>query len=112
MDGTAGGAGATIKISVTETKAANNFGHGILALTTAGRSLIAMVLNRIEAVNNNGSGVQANGPTSAIILGNSTVVSNGTGVSQVNGGAIGSYKNNGINANGADGTPLAQVILN
>ncbi len=45
-------------------------------------------------------------------MGNSTVTGNGTGVSQTNGGVIGSYKNNNINANGADGTPLTQVILN
>ena len=70
-----------------------------------------MVLNRIVASNNNLVGVQANGPV-GIIMGHSTVAGNGTGVNQVNGGVIGSYKNNNINANGADGTPLAQVILN
>ena len=71
-----------------------------------------MVIDRIDALNNNGFGVQANGPVAEIIMGNSTVTGNGTGVSQTNGGVIGSYKNNNINANGADGTPLTQVILN
>jgi len=112
VDGTGGGADAAIKISVTETKAANNSGNGILASTTAGHSGIAMVVNQIEALNNNGVGVQASGPGVGIIMGNSTVAGNGTGVSQANGAIIGSYKNNNINANGADGTPLTQVILN
>lgn len=112
VDGTTGEAAAVIKISITETKAANNSRNGIFALTTAGRSPIAMVLSRIEASNNNGIGVQANGPAAGIIIGNSTVAGNGIGVSQVNGGVIGSYKNNSINANGADGTPLVQVNMN
>jgi hypothetical protein len=110
-DGTTGGTGTLIKISITETKTANNSANGIVAFTTAGHSGIGMVLSRIEASNNNGVGVQANGPL-GILIANSTIVGNGTGVSQVNGGGIGSYKNNNINANGADGTPLTQVTLN
>jgi hypothetical protein len=112
VDGTGGAAGAIIKISVTETKAANNSSTGILASTTAGHSPITMVIDRIDALNNNGFGVRATGPDAGIIMGNSTVTGNGTGVSQANSGIVGSYKNNNINANGADGTPLTQVILN
>jgi hypothetical protein len=112
VDGTTGGAGASIIISVTQTRAANNSSNGFTAFTTTGHSRITMLLDRIVASNNNVVGVQANGPGVGIIMGNSTVAGNGTGVSQVNGGVIGSYKNNNINANGADGTPLTQIILN
>ena len=112
VDGTGGAAGAIIKISVTETKAASNSGNGILASSSAGDSPITMVIDRIDALNNNGFGVQANGSGAGIIMGNSTVTGNGTGVSQVNGGVVGSYKNNNIDANGADGTPLTPVTLN
>jgi len=111
-DGSGGGAAAAVKMTVTETKAANNSNNGITALSTAGRSPVAVVLDRIVSSNNNGIGVQANGSGTGIVIGNSTVVLNGTGVSQINGGSVVSYKNNAINANGADGTPLTQLGLN
>jgi len=111
VDGSSGGASAIIKVSVTDTKAANNSGNGIAASSPAGHSPIEMVINHADAVNNNGIGVQATG-TSGILIGNSNVVGNGTGVSQTSGGSISSYKNNNINANGADGTPLGQTNLN
>jgi hypothetical protein len=57
VDGTTGGAAATVKISVTETKAANNSSNGFVAFTTAGHSPIAMLLNRIVASNNDAVGV-------------------------------------------------------
>jgi hypothetical protein len=112
VDGTSGAAEARIKLSITDMKAANNSANGIIAVTAAGRSPIAMVLNRVEASNNNAAGVQASGSGAAIIIGNSTIVGNATGVGQTNGGGIASYKNNLINANGSDGTPLPQVALN
>jgi hypothetical protein len=70
------------------------------------------VLSQIGASNNIGIGVQANGPGVGILVGASEVAGNGTGVSQANGGVVGSYKNNVINANGIDGTPLTSVALN
>jgi hypothetical protein len=112
VDGRGGGAGTVVHISATETRAVGNSANGFTALTTAGNSVIAMVLDRIVASDNNIVGVHANGPNAAIIMGGSTVVDNGTGVSQVNGGSIGSFKNNIINANAADGTPLPPVNLN
>jgi parallel beta helix pectate lyase-like protein len=110
VDGTGGGAGSIIKISVTETKLASNSGSGILAASLTGQSPIQMVVNQIEAVNN-GFGVQAVGP-SGIIIGNSTITGNGTGVSQASGASIASYKTNAIDANGVDGTPLTPANLN
>jgi hypothetical protein len=95
-----------------ETKAANNSANGVVAFSTAGHSAVATVIDRLEAVNNNGLGIQGNGPAVGILIGNSTVTGNGTGVSVVNGAAIGSYKNNIINANGIDGTPLTAVPVN
>ena len=58
----------------------------------------------------NSTGVSTNG--ASVVLGSSTVVGNGTGVSQTNGGTISSYKNNQINLNGVDGTPLPGLNAN
>ena len=112
VDGSGAGSGAVVNIAVTETKAANNSANGIVAFSTAGHSAVATMLDHFEAVNNSGLGVQANGPGVGILIGNSTVSGNGTGVSPVNGAIIGSYKNNSINGNGTNGTPLTAVGLN
>jgi hypothetical protein len=55
----------------------------------------------------NGTGVSAASAT--VFLGNSTIVGNTTGVT---GATVLSYKNNEINGNGTDGTPLTQANLN
>jgi hypothetical protein len=112
VDGTAGGSGTVIKVLLSETKASNNSGNGILASTAAGHSQVGVVIERADASNNVGIGIQANGLGVGILLGNSTVSTNGVGVSQANGGGIASYKTNMINGNGADGTPLTAVGLN
>jgi hypothetical protein len=111
-DASGGSSAAVIKIAVTETKAANNSANGIVAFSIAGHSAVAIVVDRFAAANNNGLGIQGNGPGVGILIGNSTITENGTGVSAINGAAIGSYKNNSINANGIDGTPLTAVPLN
>jgi hypothetical protein len=92
VDGTVGGAGTVVKATVTETKVANNAGNGITEVSTAGHSIVFMLLDRIMASNNNSVGVQANGPIVGIIIGGSTIAGNVTGVSQVNGGNIGSTR--------------------
>jgi hypothetical protein len=111
LDGTGGGSAAPIKLSVTQTRIANNSGNGIVGSSTAGHSPVQVVANHIEVVNNNLIGVSASG-TAAILIGDSTITFNGTGVSQAGGGTVPSYKNNAINGNGTDGTPLTPVNLN
>jgi hypothetical protein len=111
-DGSGASSGTVINVAVTETKAANNSANGFVSFSTAGHAAVATVLDHFEAVNNSGLGIQANGPGVGILIGNSTVTGNGTGVSPVNGAIIGSYKNNSINANGTNGTPLTAVGLN
>jgi hypothetical protein len=58
------------------------------------------------------AGVQASGPGAGIVVGDSAITGNGTGVSQTNSAAIASCKNNVIDANGIDGTRLRPVGLN
>jgi hypothetical protein len=122
--------GAAGKLVVTDTTVTNNTGDGIRVATSAGAVLAD--INHVRAEMNtgvgfhivgttgsvgalidhsdatlNGTGVQAASAT--VLLGNSTVAANGTGVT---GSTILSYKQNKINGNGTDGTPLPQAQLN
>jgi hypothetical protein len=86
-----------------------NSGVGVGATLPAGKPGLEVFIDRLTAVFN-GTGVSTNG--AFIRLGNSTIIGNSTGVSQANGGTATSYKDNQINDNGADGTPLTAVGLN
>jgi hypothetical protein len=59
----------------------------------------------------NSTAVAANGTGASVLLSNSTIVGNGTGVSQSNSGSVTSFKNNVINSNAVDGTPLTGMPL-
>jgi hypothetical protein len=122
--------GAAGKLVVTDTTLTNNTGDGIRVATTAGNVLadikgvkaelnagaafhivgttgsVGAIIDHSDATLN-GTGVSAANAT--VLLGNSTIAGNGTGVT---GATILSYKNNEINGNGVDGTPLTQVNLN
>jgi Right handed beta helix region len=51
-------------------------------------------------------GLTVSGSGAIAVIGNSTVVNNGTGVSAASGGILYSFKNNQIGGNSTDGTPL------
>jgi hypothetical protein len=122
--------GAAGKLVVTDTTVTNNTGLGISVATTAGAVLAD--INRVRAQANgtgfqivgatvgaiidhsdasfNGTGLQNTGAT--VLLGNSTMAGNGTGVAATGGSTL-SYRNNEINGNGTDGTgALTTVTLN
>ena len=46
------------------------------------------------------------------MIGNSVVTENSTGVATANGGTLQSYKNNQIDGNAANGTPITAIGLN
>jgi hypothetical protein len=122
--------GAAGKLVVTDSKLTNNGGDGIRVATTAGNVLadikgvkaelnggaafhivgttgsVGAIIDHSDATLN-GTGVSAASAT--VFLGNSTIVGNTTGVT---GATVLSYKNNEINGNGTDGTPLTQANLN
>ena len=82
---------------------------GVLGIAAAGHPLVGIIIDRLVA-SFNGTGISMSAAN--MVLGSSTIVSNGTGISQTNGGSLLSYKNNQINANGSDGTPLPGLGLN
>jgi len=62
-------------------------------------------VERSAVVNNAANGIIANGPHAVVLLGDSIITRNGTGVAGVNGGQLISYGNNRNNNNiGAEGT--------
>nr|WP_249146322.1 right-handed parallel beta-helix repeat-containing protein [Bradyrhizobium diazoefficiens] len=83
---------------------------GISVVVPAGKPSVAVLLNRVNAAFYS-TAVSANGAGASIVMGNSVVFANGTGVSQVSSGVVTSFKNNEFSGNGVDGTPLGGVTL-
>jgi hypothetical protein len=85
-------------------------GTALLATSAAGQGTVRMMLSGMMVVSNT-TGISSVGGPVAIFVGTSVVSSNGTGVS-IAGGQVLSYKNNQIDINTTDGTPLTQRDLN
>ena len=94
---------------VSRTLVTHNTGTGVGGTAGAGHPGLGIVIDRLVA-SFNGTGVSTSG--AGVDLGSSTIIGNGTGISQTSGGTVSSYKNNQINGNGTDGTPLTALGLN
>ena len=102
-------ASGAVAVAVRNTLISNNRSHGVSA--TSG-SPIRLMLDRANISNNAASACSPSGGGTTIRLDSSTITGNVTGVGATGGGVLRSYKNNAINGNGADGTPIAQELLN
>jgi len=91
--------------TIYDTTISHNNGIAISALVPAGKPGMGIIVDHVLAAVNS-QGLAANGNGAFVLVSNSTIVSNGTGVSLSNGGNVTSFKNNVINGNGSDGTPL------
>jgi hypothetical protein len=108
-DGT-GAAGGVINMTIDDSFTGQNFSNAIVGTTPAGGAGVAMMINNTVASHNAaGFGVIADGATTTIRIGNMTVSGNQNGVGASNGGILQSYKNNLINNNTTDGTPVTVV---
>lgn len=104
-------ASGTVGGVISNTLIAHNNGIAISAFVPAGKPAIGMIVDHITA-DFNASGITVNGNAN-LLLNNSTIVANtGAGVSQVNGGVVNTFKNNVINDNNPNGTPLTGTGLN
>ena len=101
--------GGPILVSVRNSIASQNGLHGFAAVTLAGDSGVLMSIEGSEASYNVTSGVLVNGPTS-VAISHSTIIGNGTGVNQFNGGTVFSYGNNLFFVNSADGVPAVASL--
>src|SRR5262245_28025489 len=92
-----GGTGGVI-IEFTDSQASNS-NNGVVSAGNLGA--VAMVINRAAIVNNATNGLQttASGQNGVIVVGNSTIAGNGTGVNASAGGVIVTNGNNSIISN-------------
>ena len=104
IDGT-GASGPGTHVVVRDSVMSGNVANGIHAVTIAGKSPAFVLVEHSTMVNNGQSGILTDGPGATVLLKESTITRNGTGVSAVNGGQLFSYGNNTNNNNlGAEGT--------
>ena len=106
VDSSFNGAGP-ITVAVENSVSSGNQKAGFTGSAASGP--VTLALDHVVANNNGSVGVQSVGGLSTVFLGNSTVTGNKTGVSTTSGGQLLSYKNNQINGNTTDGTPLTAV---
>jgi hypothetical protein len=95
--------------SMIRVRAEHNSGAGFVLSSSA--LFAPMIISQSVAIGN-GTGVSATGTNAVVGLDQSVIVSNATGVSTAGGGRVFSYKDNDINGNGTDGTPLTALRLN
>jgi hypothetical protein len=98
-----------VTMTVRESTLANNRGSGINS--NAGNEINFMV-DRDTISNNFQNGIVSSGGNSLVRVNASAITGNATGVISVAGGVLRSYRNNAINGNGVDGTPIVQELLN
>jgi hypothetical protein len=100
----ANGAGGVAGLSVRDVHVARNANDGI-QVTSAGGTAIGMI-DHATLAQNGATGAHSNGAGATILIGNSTVFGNPTGVSITGGAAMQSFKNNQFGGNTSDGTPI------
>jgi hypothetical protein len=84
---------------------------GIAAATTApGQSVVSVTVDRTSSTFGS-FGIAATGPSTFMLVGRSTVISNTTGINAGNGATIFSYRNNHLTGNVTDGAPNAALSL-
>ena len=99
-----------IKMTVRESIVATNQSFGILS--TAAAAAINLTVERTTVISNLGTGVLSQGASSMVRIDRSIITGNATGVGTAGGGVLRSYKNNAINGNATEGTPIPPQGLN
>ena len=105
VDGNGGAGGPGAHVVIRDSVVSGNVGSGIIATTVPDQAPAFIFVERSSTVNNAASGIRADGPGATVLLSDSTITRNGTGVTTVGGGQLISYGNNRNNNNiGAEGT--------
>src|SRR5262249_7417854 len=86
-------------VVVRESVFSGNALNGIHALTQPGQSPAFAFVERSSMLNNAQNGILVDGPGATLLLSDSTVARNNTGIAAVNSGQLFSYRNNRINNN-------------
>jgi hypothetical protein len=99
-DGTGGTTG--INMTIADSMINGNVQDGIIATAPSGGAPIGVMVKNTKSVNN-AFGIRSLGTNVTVRASNSTVTGNGTGLSFGSGGALLTFGNNEVRANGTDG---------
>ena len=108
----ADGTGSTggINMTVSDSISAGNSQDGVIAVTPSGGAPIGVMVKNTRSINN-AIGIRSIGPNVTVRVSNSTVIGNGTGLSFGSGGALLTFGNNEVQANGNNGAFSGSVGL-
>ena len=104
------GSAAGINVTIADSVASGNRQDGIIAVTPGGGAPIAVLVTNTKSTNN-AIGIRSLGPNVTVRVKNSDIVGNGTGLSFGSGGALLTFGNNAVQANGANGAFSGSVGL-
>jgi hypothetical protein len=107
----ANGTGTTGQISmqVRDTTVSGSAFDGVSAFTNG--AITSITTDRTSSLLNGQAGISSQGSGAFVLLGDSTVMSNTTGLSATGGGAIYSYQNNHLTGNVSDGAPTSVIAV-
>ena len=99
----ADGTGSTggINMTIADSMIGGNSQDGIIATTPGGGAPIGVMVKNTKSVNN-AFGIRSLGPNVTVRVDGSTVIGNGTGLSFCGGGALLTFGNNAVRANGSE----------
>jgi hypothetical protein len=103
------GTSGTISVQVRDSMVGANAIDGISAFTGA-TGTTSVTVDRSSSVLNGQAGIASQGAAAFVLLAESTVMSNGTGLKAA-GGAILSYQNNHLTGNAVDGAPTSVLTV-
>jgi len=87
------GGASSLRATIRDSTVVGNVSDGVLA-SNSGAQLVQVSLDRVTAVNNAGTAVHADGTHAVIILADSSLNHNGSGIGATNGGQVISYGDN------------------
>jgi hypothetical protein len=91
-----------INMTIADSVLASNVNDGLVATTSSGGAPIGVLVSNTK-LTNNGFGIRSIGQNVTIRVDGSKVAGNGTGVSALSGGALLTFGNNVLQANGSNG---------
>jgi len=108
----ADGTGSTggINMTITDSVSSGNLNDGLVATTPAGGAPIGVYVKNTRLANN-GFGIRSIGTNVTVRADGSSVIGNGTGLTALNSGALLTFGNNAVQANGANGAFSGPVVL-
>ena len=97
-------------MTIADSMIGGNTQDGIIAVTPGGGAPIGVYVKNTKSVNN-AIGIRSIGPNLTVRVDGSSVIGNGTGLSFGSGGALLTFGNNAVQANGSNGAFSGSVGL-